>query len=202
MATTSTATDAVSRTYAQSLYELVNAKSGRAGVEETLGELEEILELTRSNERFREFLASPSLPAATRQVSLDRIFRGRVSELTLKFLQVLNEKGRLRAFAGIVSAFDSMVQSQFGRVEVDVMTAAALSPDEMEGVRRRLGESLKKDVVVHAYVEPAMLGGVKFRIGDQLIDGSVATRLRQLKDQLAGGGSSAMRARIQQIIEG
>jgi hypothetical protein len=28
-----------------------------------------------------------------------------------------------------------------------------------------------------------MIGGVKFRIGDQLVDASVATRLRKLRDK-------------------
>ena len=43
---------------------------------------------------------------------------------------------------------------------------------------------LGKEPVLHSYVEPAMLGGVKLRIGDQLIDGSVQTKLRRLSEAI------------------
>ncbi|MCG3124928.1 MAG: ATP synthase subunit delta [Phycisphaerales bacterium] len=46
-----------------------------------------------------------------------------------------------------------------------------------------------------------MIGGVKLRIGDQLIDGSLATRLRKLKDQLATSGTAALRARFDQMFD-
>jgi F0F1-type ATP synthase delta subunit len=72
----------------------------------------------------------------------------------------------------------------------------------VENVRRRLSEILRKDVVVHAYVESHMMGGVKFRIGDQLIDGSLASRLRRVRDQLARDGVGNLRERIGRVIEG
>ncbi|MCE7975408.1 MAG: ATP synthase F1 subunit delta [Leptolyngbya sp. PLA1] len=197
-----TQTDAVARMYARSLYELADAKGGRAKVEEIASELEEILEIARSNGAFSEFLASRSLSATAREGSLGRIFKGRVTDLTLNFLLVLNEKGRIGSLATIVAAFDSILQDKFGRVEVDVYTASPLSPDAAAGLRTRLGKTLGKEVVLHPYTEPAMIGGVKFRIGDQLVDGSVATRLRQVQERIGSSGAAEIRARISRIIEG
>jgi hypothetical protein len=45
-----------------------------------------------------------------------------------------------------------------------------------------------------------MIGGVKFRIGDQLVDASVATQLRRLRDQLEGHGAAALRARAKNAL--
>lgn len=193
--------DAVARVYAKSLMDLATEQGGQGKIEETLGELEEIIELARGDEKFAEFLSSRSLGADARRDALKRIFQGRVSDLTLNFLLVLNDKGRIGALASVAAAFDSLVQSQFGRVEVDVFTAQPMSPDELHQVRDRLRQTLNKDVVVHPYTEPTMIGGVKFRIGDQLVDASIATRLRRLKEKFAADGAAELRARFSRIID-
>src|SRR5690349_12671435 len=90
--------DALAHTYARSLFELVNSKGGRTAVEETQAELEDILELARQDRRFNEFLASQVLGTEERSASLLKIFKGRISDLTLRFLLVLNRKGRLPHF--------------------------------------------------------------------------------------------------------
>ncbi len=62
-------------------------------------------------------------------------------------------------------------------------------------------EALGKEVVVHSYTDPTMIGGVKFRIGDQLIDASVQTTLRKIRDQLSTQGDAVVRGKINRIIE-
>jgi hypothetical protein len=47
-----------------------------------------------------------------------------------------------------------------------------------------------------------MIGGVKFRIGDRLIDGSVATQLRKVRERLAEHGAANLRAKADRAIEG
>ena len=177
-------TDALAMTYARSLFELASAAGGQAKISEVAGELEQIVEIARSDKAFHEFIASPIIDRNNRETSLRRIFENRVTDLTLRFLLVLNDKGRLSHLDSIAGAFDALVQEQFGRIEVDVYTSAPLGPDQVAGLRQSIGAALGKDPVLHPYTEPAMIGGVKLRIGDQLIDGSVATRLRRMKRDL------------------
>ncbi len=193
--------DALAEIYARSLFELAEARGGREATEAALGELEDILELARTDARFGEFLASRILPADAREKSLERIFKGRVGDLTHRFLQILNEKGRLSHLPSITAALDGIVQKRFGRIEVDVYTATPLAPEELAGIKGRLQASLGREPIVHAYIEPAMLGGVKFQVGDRLIDGSLATRLRKFRDQLSGRGAAEIRARAERIID-
>lgn len=193
-------TDAVSTVYARSLYELAQKQGGQGVIEGTLAELEEILEMARNDKRFAEFLASRVVPVQKRAESIKKIFSGRVSDLTYQFLEVLNKKQRLGHLASIVSAYDGLVQEHFGRVEVDVFTADPMTPDELRDVQGRLSKSMGKEVVAHPYTDGAMLGGVKFRIGDQLIDASLATRLRKLRDQLSTQGNAAIRAKFDRIV--
>jgi F-type H+-transporting ATPase subunit delta len=193
--------DAVSRVYAGALMDLCRAAGGRERAESTLGELEDILELSREHPAFSELLASRVVSSEARARSVRTIFGGRASDLTVRFLGVLNDKGRLGHLASVVAAFDELVQAEFGRVEADVFTAAPMSPDQLDGVRRRLSDVLKKDVVVHPYVDESMIGGIKVRVGDRLLDGSVQARLRQMNERLGREGQSELRSRLGRMLD-
>ncbi len=193
--------DALSEIYARSLYELAESAGGREAVERVVSDLTGVLVLARGDRSFGEFLSSRVLKQSDRSRSLRSIFEGRVHDLTLKFLLVLNEKGRLGHLVPIVASLDEAAQRAFGRIEVDVYTADALDGEELERVKRQLNESLGRETVVHAYVDPKMIGGVRMQIGDRLIDASVAAQLRKMRDRLATEGSARLRASMDSAIE-
>lgn len=196
-----TAPDALARLYARSLYDLAESQGGAALVEQVLGELEDILEIARSDAKFSEFLSSRILPMDARARSLSAILGGRTNNLTLNFLQILNRKERLGHLPAMVAALDQMVQEAFGRVEVDLYTAAPVESETIDQIRNRLREVLGKEPVVHPYTDPSMIGGLKMQIGDKLIDASVATRLRRLRDQLYDHGAAQVRAKSRSFID-
>lgn len=193
--------DALANVYAKSLYAEAFAAGGRERVEALQGQFEDLLEMTRSDKTFNEFLASRVIPTTEREAALKKILGGRIDELLLRFLLVVNRKDRLGHIVPIAAAYDQVVQKQFGRVEVDVITATVIEQGQLGGVKHRLGAALGKEVIVHTYTEPSMIGGVKFRIGDQLIDASVQTSLRKIRDQLTTQGDAMVRGKINRIVE-
>lgn len=194
--------DALARIYAQSLFDLANAEGGQAKAEEVLDELEAVLDLARSDPRFTEFLSSRIVPADARAKAISRIFSGRVSDLTRRFLLVLNDKGRLGNLPSFTAALDELVQRAFGRVEVDVYTAEPLSAEQIDGARTQLRALLGKEPVIHPYTDRSMIGGIKLQIGDRLLDASLLTQLRRLKDRFNTDGAAAIKARMGRIIDG
>jgi F-type H+-transporting ATPase subunit delta len=192
--------NAASLMYARSLLALADQQGGRAACEEIGSELEQILELGRSDKAFGEFLSSRLIATKARSESLSRILKGRVSDLTLRFLLVLNRKGRLASLPAVAASYDQLLQDKFGRVEVDVYTAEAADPSLLDQVRAQLSSSLGKEVILHPYTDSRMIGGIKVQIGDQLLDASVATQLRRLADRLDVQGSSELRSRAQRLI--
>ena len=193
--------DALSDIYATSLFEVCQKSGGDKAVQETLDELEGILALARKDAAFNEFLASRVLPAKDRATSLRTIFEGKISGRTLTFLLVLNDKDRLGRLPAMVQAFHDKAQEAFGRIEVDVHTAGPISSADLDAIRDRLASALKKDVVAHHRSDPAMIGGLKLRFGDRLVDGSIASRLRRLRDQLGHDGAARVRARVGEMID-
>ncbi len=193
--------DALSKVYADSVYDLAARDGGPEGAEGILGELEDILELARENPLFNEFLASRVLPSHKRDGALDNIFTGRVSDLTVRFLRLLNRKNRLSHLPAITASLAQKVSTALGRVEVDLHTATALEGEELESVREQIQATLGKNVVLHTYIEPAMLGGIKLRIGDRLIDDSLSTQLRRVQARLHDQGAAEVRANASRIID-
>lgn len=192
--------DALALVYARTLMDLVESKGGREAVRETQAELEEIVELARANKAFGEFLASRVIATGKRGSSLRKILDGRVSDVTVRFLLVLNNKGRLSHLAAISAGFDQLAQEKFGRVEVDVFTAAPIDQGTQSRIRDGLASALKKEVVLHPYTEAEMIGGIKIRVGDQFIDASVASQLRRMQDKLSNDGQAALKSRIDSIL--
>ncbi len=182
-------TDTLSRIYARSLFDLCDEAGGRDKILEVADELEQICELIRADAGFREYLDSPVIDAARRATGIKSIFADRVTDLILRFLLVLNTNGRVGHLESILAAFDELVQEAWGRVEVDVWTATTLEQPAQELLRNRLHEIIGKEPVLHTWTDETLIGGIRIRIGDQLIDGSVAARLKQFEAGLRLSGS-------------
>ncbi len=198
--TMKTQPDALARVYATALFETARDSGGQDAIEGTMSELEQILELGRTDKMFGEFLSSQILGTKQRSVSIGAIFQGRASGHVVRFLQVMNDKGRLDHLGAVASAFDELVQKHFGRVEVDVFTATPAESGDLESLKGRLREALGKEPVLHAYTDEGMIGGLKLRIGDELIDASVATQLRRVREDLKSGGAQDLRGRVDELF--
>lgn len=192
--------DAVAQIYAKSLFELAMSQGGQPKAEEFLRELEDLVDMARSNPQFGEFFASRNISAKDRDAALERMLKGRASDMVVNFLRLLNDRGRLGLITGIVTAYDRLAQHAFGRVEVDVYTASPIGPDDLVALRQKLQGVLGKDPVLHAYTDPSIIGGIRLQIADQLIDASVSTALRKLRDQLNTSGLPAVRAAADRIV--
>lgn len=188
--------EAVDKVYAKSLFELAEAEGGRDQLESLSAELEEFVELTRSEPKLSEFFSSRILGTEHRARSLQVMFEGRVSGLFYRFLQVLNRKERLSRLLSIVAAYEEMVQERFGRIEVNVYTREPLSGDHIESIRARLEVATGREPVIYPYTVPSMIGGVKMQIGDRLFDDSIQTSLRNMNELIKEDGAAVIRTRI------
>lgn len=189
-------TDRVSRVYAQALLEMADAQ-GKA--DEIGEELAQIGALAAAQPQLRALLTTPTIAAAERAGVVERLFRGRVSDTTYKFLQVVNNKGRLSDLEGIIHAYRALLDEKHGVVHVEVRVPQPLDAGEIEGVAQRIGSALNRRVVLRQEVQPGLIGGIVVRVGDQLIDGSVATQLRAMRKRLVEAGRERARQQAQSV---
>jgi F-type H+-transporting ATPase subunit delta len=183
-------TDSVSRVYAQALLELGQSGGQADSLAQEAGEL---LGLLNSEPDLDKLLSSRALSSAQRSGAIEKLFKGNVSDVLYRFIQVVNRKGRLSELSGILQTYLDLVAEVRGELDVDVFVAEGLSDSAGQSVAESIGSALNKKVRLREHVDPELIGGLKVRVGDRLIDGSVATQLRIIKRRLVDAGRESAR---------
>ena len=106
-------------------------------------------------------------------------------QLLANALQLMLERGRFAAVPELHSAYDALAIVEEGVVEVEVISAAELSPETEKKIAARIKEATGRRVEMARRVDPSIIGGLVLRIGDVIVDGSVKARIRQLRRRLA-----------------
>jgi len=170
--------------YAQAL---INEAQKQNALGEVTEDVRGIGELLRTNDAFRAFTEALTIGEEERLASLEKIFSGRIHILTLNTLRALSQRDRLIFLRGFVDGFEAILKKMTGVVDANLVTAVELRPEAIQRVREALGRSLAKAVELHVTIDPALVGGITLTIGDTLIDGSVATQLHKIEEQLKQG---------------
>ena len=92
--------------------------------------------------------------------------------------------GRSRDLPAIVDRLVQLAAETKDAAVAEVRTAVALTDDQQDRLRAALANATGRNVTLKVVVDPAVLGGLVATIGDIVIDGTVRTRLDQLKSRL------------------
>jgi len=168
--------------YAEALFELARAE-GRLDVVED--ELYQVARIVEGSDALRTTLTDAAIPIERRTQIVEELLGGaNASNLTRSIVGFIVAAGRGRDLPAIVDEFVQRTVADRQHQVADVRSAVPLDGEQ----RRRLAEALSratgKEVEVKVTVDPSILGGLVAEIGDRVIDGSVATRLQQLRNTL------------------
>lgn len=189
----------VDQVYAAALVEMAEA----AGELDAIGqEVAELHKLIAAEPKLSEMLASRVLGEGERAASIERIFKGNVSDLLYRFIQVVNAKDRAGMLSEILGAFNKIVDQRHGIVEAEAWVAVGLDQQQVDSMGSKLSDAIGRNVVLRQHVNPDLIGGMKLRIGDQMIDASVVTQLKLMKEKIIAEGRDKARQNLASIIEG
>jgi F-type H+-transporting ATPase subunit delta len=73
-----------------------------------------------------------------------------------------------------------------GEYVATVRVVAPLSDDDRKRLTRALGQQYGREIHVNEIVDPTVLGGIRVEIGDDVIDGTVSSRLDDARRKLVG----------------
>ncbi len=167
--------------YAQALLDLATAR----GLAEQIGdELAALKQMVQANRTFELFLKDPAVGAAQKRRVLDQAFSGKINDLLLNTLRVMNHNARLAALPAVAAAYRKLLDAQLGTVNVAMTVASELDRAMLEAVRQRVSEALKKNAVVTQKVDESIIGGLVLQVEDKLIDGSVRKQLELMRKKL------------------
>jgi F-type H+-transporting ATPase subunit delta len=172
----------VAKRYAKALVEVA---AGSDKLESVRQDLRALADLLKEHRDLRQFLANPSVSRRdAADVVADIGAAMRLTPLTAIFLRIVLDGGRLAGLAGILRAYELLMDERLGRVKAVVTSAAPLDTEAQDRLRRRLGEVTGKDVYLELRQDPTLLGGVVSQVGSRVYDGSLRMQLARLRDEL------------------
>lgn len=170
------------QTYAQALY----AAAQKAGqVEATVEQFESlIVDVLERQPAFEEVLTSGFVSHEEKATLLDRVLGKQAAPLVLNLLKVLAKNGRLNCLRAIGTALQEIHDEAQGKVRVAVTTAVPLEDAQAREIVVQMRQMLGKEPLLDKQINPDLLGGVVVRVGDVVYDGSVATQLNRVREQM------------------
>lgn len=143
--------------------------------------LETISSLFRDEPDYPEFLSCPSIPINERTTAVDSAFSS-MPEHIVSFLKILCEKGRIGSFKECVEIYKKLLSEHEKRSTAIVTSAVELTEKEKSALSEKLGKKEGCTVTLDCRVDPSIIGGLIIEIGGKVIDGSIRSKLSEVKD--------------------
>ncbi len=157
-----------------------------ARAEGALGEMpDELFRFARAiegHDELRSTLSDPRIPAATRQQIVQDLLGERISNASVAVITMLVGAGRIGDLEKIADEVAERAAAGQGEAIAEVRSAVALTDEQQRRLAEALTAKTARPVSIRNIVDPTVLGGVITTIGDSVLDGSVRTRLTQLRD--------------------
>ncbi len=110
----------------------------------------------------------------------------KASPQAVAIISALVAQPRGRRIGALMAHAAGIVADQSGASVATVTSANPLSAATVKSLAKTLGSQYGREMYVNAQVDASLIGGVRVQVGADVIDGSVASRLTQLKLSLAG----------------
>jgi F-type H+-transporting ATPase subunit delta len=177
----------VARIYAEALYAEAQQRNEVTSVIE---ELEFVAnEVAVADPVIRSFFIGGLVGRDRREEALQAAFTGKLSELALNLLVVLNHHERLGLLRAVLSNYREIHEERSDQVRVLVRSAVPLPDDQRQRLVDQLRKITRREPLLDMRIDPDLLGGVIVQVGDWLYDASVRHQLEIICHQLIESSS-------------
>jgi F-type H+-transporting ATPase subunit delta len=154
-----------------------------------LGDLEDELfrfgRIVSGDPELRDAVTNRVVPVQHRQDLVRSLLGDKVSA-SASSLAVQAVASRHRSFEVALEEFQKLVSERQQRLVAVVRTASDLDADQRDRLAAALASQYDRDVQLNVVIDPDVLGGIRVELGDDVIDGTVASRLDDARRRMAG----------------
>jgi len=172
---------AVGSRYAQALFDIAMQQNKLDQLEK---ELLAVKKVVADSRELQKVLYHPQVTPEEKKRVIKDIFTDKISKITANFLNLLIDHRREIYLEDIASFFVNLANRARNLVEVYATSAIELNNEEKKKIQDAMVKITRKKVRVYYTVDSNLLGGVVIRIGDKVIDGSIRTKLVNMREYL------------------
>jgi len=148
-------------------------------------QLESFAAAYEESAELRTFLASPAVSVEAKHEVLEKISnRLGASKIIRNFLFVIADHRRTQLIPEIVATFQQVLRQRQGVAEAEISSAVELTSAQKKELAATLARVTLKKIEPKYSLDPALLGGAVVRIGDTIYDGSLRSRLNEMRARL------------------
>ncbi len=117
---------------------------------------------------------------------LTTLLGGKVTQQALRLITEAAQHPRGRSLDKNLDDYARLAAERRQRVVAVVRTATRLSDEQRRRLAAALAAAYGHEVHLNVVLDPGVTGGLSVQVGDEVIDGTVATRLAAVRRRLAG----------------
>jgi F-type H+-transporting ATPase subunit delta len=123
--------------------------------------------------------------AADKSALVQKLLASKASAQAVAIIDHLVQQPRGRRIAALIRQAASIVADESGLAVATVTSATPIDDKQLGRIAAALSKANGRDLRINHVIDPSIVGGIRVQIGDEVIDGSVATKLNDLRLQLA-----------------
>jgi F-type H+-transporting ATPase subunit delta len=167
------------------LSEIAVVRSAGSKADQLTDELFSLAGIVDDNPDLRSALSDPARSVDDKAVLLDRLLDKEALPATVTLAkQAL--AGTYHTMTGALLAYREVAAAAQGEAVATVRVARPMSASDQHRLTEILSRQYDTTVHLNVVVEPDVLGGIRVEIGDEVIDGTIASRLDDARRVLAG----------------
>lgn len=163
---------------------LVAAEDADA-IDELEDELFRFTRIVESAPQLREALSDRTAPAQARRRLVEELLGDRVNTSSVRLAQQA-VSGRHRSVTEALKQMQRLAAGRRERLVAVVRVAEPLADQLRDRLAAALARMFDHELQLNVVVDPEVLGGVRVTVGDQVVDGTVLSRLAGARRRLVG----------------
>ncbi len=160
-------------------------RSAGAETERLSDELFAASQAVKQQHELRDALSDPARDVEAKETLVRDVLAERFLDATVR-LVVQAVAGSHRTVTAALEEYQKVAAAVHGEGVATVRVAKALNEDEVQRLEQALQRQYDRPVHLNQVVDPDLIGGVRVEIGDEVIDGTVSSRLADARRRLAG----------------
>ena len=175
--------DTLIQRLAKTLFELsLESEASQRVIEEAV-----FLRDTLKDSEIKGFLVHPHILDMDKLKLLQNLFKDKISSGLMGFLHLAVSKSREAYIVPALSLYIDMANRHRGKVVAKVVSATELKKEQIADLCALLSKKLDKEVEMTVEIDPQIIGGFYIHVDGRLIDCTLRSQLRSMKESIKRG---------------